>query len=199
LPGPLILIAAFGAAPAPVPAAEPKDNPYASLIGKPAPEIAGDFGLNGKAVKLSDLKGKVVLVDFWAIWCGPCIATFPHLREWNREYKDRGLAILGVTSYYQKFGFDKDTGKLTRPKEGLTKGQEQSMLKDFLTHHKLENRVITLDEDQKKKVNGDYKVRGIPMLVLIDRMGNVCLVKVGSSKANAEATEAMIKRLLAEK
>src|SRR5438067_2346421 len=104
----LSLVAVFGLVPAFAAADEPKkEDPHAALLDKPAPEITGEFGLNGKAVKLSDLKGKVVLVDFWAVWCGPCIATFPHLREWNKEYKDKGLEILGVTSYYEKFGFDK--------------------------------------------------------------------------------------------
>src|SRR4051794_9012960 len=79
------------------------------LIGKPAPEIpAGDVNINGKAMKLSEFKGKVVLVDFWAVWCGPCIAGMPTLREWQDEYKDKGLVILGVTELEGKYGsFDK--------------------------------------------------------------------------------------------
>src|SRR5213082_98709 len=111
----------FALAALPAAAAEEKADPHADLIGKPAPEIPGDFALNGKPTKLADLKGKVVLLDFWAVWCGPCVATFPHLREWNKEYKDKGLEVLGVTSYYEQFGFDKDAGKNTRLKEKLTK------------------------------------------------------------------------------
>ena len=58
------------------------------LIGKPAPQIEGK-DVDGKPVRLSDLKGKVVLVDFWATWCPPCVASFPTLRQLSREYKDR--------------------------------------------------------------------------------------------------------------
>ena len=65
------------------------------MIGKPAPDIEGK-DVDGKPVRLADLKGKVVLVDFWATWCPPCVASFPTLRQLAREYKDRGFAILGV-------------------------------------------------------------------------------------------------------
>ena len=65
------------------------------MIGKPAPEIEGK-DIDGKAVRLADLKGKVVLVDFWATWCPPCVASFPTFRQLSREYKDRGFVILGV-------------------------------------------------------------------------------------------------------
>jgi thiol-disulfide isomerase/thioredoxin len=175
------------------------DDAHADLIGKPAPEITSDHALNGKPVKLSDLKGKVVLLDFWAVWCGPCVATFPHLREWNTEYKDKGLEIIGLTSYYQQFGFDKDAGKLTRAKEKLSAEQERDMLKDFAKHHKLEHRLLVAPQGDLRKVYEEYKVTGIPQAVLIDRKGNVRMVKVGSGPANAQALGEEIKKLIAEK
>lgn len=173
-----------------------EDDSRADLIGKPAPDFKPAFTLNGKPTTLDDLKGKVVLLDFWAVWCGPCIASFPHLKEWDREYKAKGLEIVGVTTYYEKMGFDKDKGKLTRVKEKQTAVQEQDMLKDFAAHHKLLYRLMALPQNEAKMLYKDYKVTGIPQVVLIDRQGIVRLIKVGASKENVRAIQKKIEQLI---
>jgi thiol-disulfide isomerase/thioredoxin len=183
---------------------ETPNDPHAVLIGKSAPEVAADHCLSGKAVKLAELKGKVVLVHFWAVWCGPCVATFPHLRDLNKEYKDKGLEIIGLTSYYERFGFDKGTagsnnGKLKRADNVLTKAQEHEVLKEFATYHRLDHRLMVLNKDDIGKIYKEYGVKGIPQVVLIDRKGNVRMIKVGSGEENAKAIDEMIKTLIAEK
>lgn len=179
--------------------AKQEDDPHKALIGKPAPDFKGEFALNGTPTKLSDLKGKVVLLDFWAVWCGPCTATFPHLREWHKEYKDKDLEIVGLTTYYEKYAFDPKTGTLEEAQQDLSKEQEQKMLKDFAAHHKLEYHLTVLPRKEMDKVSDAYKVEGIPQAVLIDRKGLVRMVKVGAEKENAEDLAKMIKKLIAEK
>ena len=63
---------------------------------KPAPKLELN-DVEGRALHLGDYKGKVVLLNFWATWCAPCRAEMPDLVKWQREYKSKGLQVIGVT------------------------------------------------------------------------------------------------------
>lgn len=85
----------------------PKDAAKNALEGKEPPAlVATEFlNSNGKKISWKDLKGKVVVVDFWTQWCGPCKASVPHVKELIEKYKDKGLVVVGVHS-------DPDTAKM---------------------------------------------------------------------------------------
>ncbi|MGI8978318.1 MAG: redoxin family protein [Pirellulaceae bacterium] len=165
------------------------------LVGKPAAPLADDVKawVNGEPLKDGDLKGKVVLLDFWAVWCGPCIQTFPHLKEWNEKYSDKGLVIVGLTQYYN-FSWNDDTSKAARSKEKVTAEEEHEMLRKFAEHHSLHHRFAVQKEGST--LAEYYAVSGIPHVVLIDQEGKVRLVRVGSGPQNAKDIGDMIEKLL---
>jgi len=67
------------------------------LHGKPAPKLELTQWLNTKGGKAPDTKGKIVVLDFWATWCGPCIASIPKTNKLRKKYADKGVVIIGVT------------------------------------------------------------------------------------------------------
>jgi thiol-disulfide isomerase/thioredoxin len=184
-------------------AGETKDRTsHARLVGKEAPDFTADFAVGGKAIKLSDLKGKVVLVQFWEVRSGDSAATFPKLRDWHKAYKADGLEIVGVTFYNSDFDerltLDKGTGKVKdRPK--ASKETDQALLRDFAAHHKLSHLLVALPKDDALKINDIYVVNGLPQFVLIDRSGVVRMIRVGNREATLTELEAEIKKLLADK
>jgi thiol-disulfide isomerase/thioredoxin len=71
------------------------DEMHNLAVGKPAPEIEG-MSVNDKPMKLSDYRGRVIVLVFWGTWCGPCMAQIPHERELAERFKDQPFALLGV-------------------------------------------------------------------------------------------------------
>jgi thiol-disulfide isomerase/thioredoxin len=156
------------------------------MLGEPAPEIFGvDKWFPGSPTTLANLKGKVVLLDFWATWCGPCFDAFPHFAEWHQDFADKGLVILGVTRYYGHA----EQKTVDEPSEIL-------FLKRFREKHKLPyDFVVTKDQ----QFLWTYGATALPTTVLIDRKGKVRYFETGSSPSRLEEMRSMMLKLLDEK
>lgn len=116
----------------------------------------------GKQVQLSDYRGKVVLLNFWATWCGPCKAEIPWFEEFESKYRTAGLAILGVA-------MDDDGWKAVRP---------------FMSQMKMNYRVMLGDDATASKYGG---VESLPETLLIDRQGRIAARRLGlTSKTRYE-------------
>jgi thiol-disulfide isomerase/thioredoxin len=173
-----------------------------SVLGKAAPDFQPAFAINGNPVKLSDLKGKVVLLAFWEVQSPPCVATFPRLRQWHKTYSPQGLALVGVTfanfEIGQKLGFDRAAGELKRL-EKASKETEQAMLQAYAAHHHLEHLLLVLSGKDALDAFNAYLVNGLPQFALVDRHGVVRMIRVGEDERTTAALEAEFKSLLAEK
>ncbi|MGI9518022.1 MAG: peroxiredoxin family protein [Pirellulaceae bacterium] len=164
-----------------------------NLIDQPAPELGAGLWINGEELSLEDLRGKVVLLDFWAIWCEPCVDAFPDLRRLHDEYADDGLQIAGVTRYYN-FTWDEENQRPSRSADAIAPGEENEVIKLFMEKYELPWPSLVIDKDSQ--VNEDFGVTGIPQVVIIDRQGVIRMIKIGSPEDKFESMETLIKELL---
>jgi thiol-disulfide isomerase/thioredoxin len=138
----------------------------------PAPDVELRSA-DGQALRLTDLKGKVVLVDFWASWCGPCKASFPALDALYKRRHDDGVEVLAVN-------VDEDR----RAAEGFLKERPHAMPVFF---------------DPKGRAPEAFHVAGMPTSYLLDRRGRIRFKHEGYTSATGSAQEREIEVLLAEK
>ncbi len=137
-------------------------------VGKPF--TATLTTLDGKKLNLpADLKGKVVVIDFWAVWCGPCVAEIPHMKELYAKYKDRGVEFVGIS-------LDRDKAKLA----AFVKQRQMGWVHTFSGKG--------WDDPTVRA----YGVRGIPSIWVVGKDG-----KVVSDKARGQLARVLDKALAA--
>lgn len=113
-------------------------------------QVAQNFTLksnNGKNIKLSELRGQVVMLNFWASWCGTCIKQLPALNKFHQQYKDKGFTVLAINIE-------------EKPKKAVRIAQKQKLKMPVLF-------------DTFNHVSRYYSVSSIPVSILIDRDGNI--------------------------
>ena len=147
--------------------------PVWAAAAAPQRKPAADFqltDLNGKPLQLSTLRGKVVLLDFWATWCPPCRAELPHFKELYAAYKAKGLEMIG-----------------------LSVGEKPEVVKPFVQSNGISYPIAIANAKIEQAYGG---IRGIPTTFLIDKQGRIVRSYMGYQEK--QIFEREIKTLLAE-
>jgi thiol-disulfide isomerase/thioredoxin len=141
-----------------------------------APELAAGDWINSQRLKLKDLRGRVVLVEFWTFGCINCRNTLPFVKSWDNRYREKGLTVIGVHS--PEFDDEKNLENLRREVASLG-----------ITYP-----VVT---DNDYQTWNAYKVEAWPTIFLLDKQGRIRWMRVG--EGNYDEAERLIQKLLAEK
>ena len=149
---------------------------YKNSESATAPELASGEWINSEPLKLKDLRGRVVLIEFWTFGCINCRNTLPFVESWHDRYREKGLAVIGVHS--PEFDAEKNVDSL--------RGQVASL--------GIRYPVVT---DNDYQTWNTYKVEAWPTIFLLDKQGRIRWMRVGEGKY--DETERVIQKLLAEK
>ena len=169
LPTPVVPLGPRPAAPTTVPTPKPvkKNRPTYPKIGEMTPEFTLP-DLQGLERHIDEFQGKVVMLNFWASWCGPCRLELPALVEAYETYRDRGFFIIAVNVR-----------------------ERRDQASRFATEWNMSFPILL---DSRGAVSSRYRVRGIPMSVFLDREGTINDIHVGV--INAEQIRTQVERLL---
>jgi len=158
--------------------------PPSSAGGTPAPELTNASWLNAdRPLRLSELRGRVVLLNFWVFTCGNCTRTVPSLVEYDRQYRERGLTIIGIhTPEFPPYAGEHDKGNLVR-----------ALLRQGIAYPNA--------QDNDRRTWDAYGIRYWPSFVLIDKRGIIRYTGYGEFHLNDgdfREWDRRIARLLAE-
>lgn len=148
-------------------------NANAVDVGSSLPECTLKAMENNQGFSLSQSRGKVIYVDFWASWCGPCAKSFPFMNELHQQLKDQGLQIIGIN-------LDENTDDA----------------KAFLAKYPAS---FTVMADVSKQCAKDFDVKAMPSSYIVDRNGVVQQVYLGFRPGEAKELRAVVEKLLNEK
>lgn len=155
-----------------------------TIVGSMAPSLGTERGY-GEFNGLDAWKGKIVIIDFFAHWCGPCKASFPDMKQLYADLHSKGVEIVGVTRYYGYYGQE----------QGLTPDAEFGKMKDFIAEFGLPWPIVFGDNSNFS----NYGVTGIPHVAVIGRDGTVHNIHIGYSKASFVQFRKEIEKMLEEK
>lgn len=156
------------------------NRPPLLSAGTMAPDFTA-LRADGSPVKLSDFRGKIVLIDFWATWCGPCKHAMPHIEQLHQKLSPQGLVVLGVCVWDERSAFD---AWLKKP------GVPTSYLKVFDPVGTSDRK---LPRDQRTNIASRwYSVSGIPTFYVVGKEGDILFGGVGAG----DQTEANLDRAL---
>lgn len=162
-----------------------RDKHYA-LLGETAPEMRDITAwLPNRPTTLEALRGKVVLLDFWATWCGPCIDTFPTLKKLYAAHQKDGFEIVGLTRYY---------GQVNG--ENAPRKAELDSIQKFKKDYDLPYGFAIAD-NQLNQIT--YGATAIPTAVVIDRQGIIRYIESGTNSNREKELEEIVLKILAEK
>ena len=129
------------------------------LIGETAPDISIKTWIKGGPVTLEDLRGRVVLLEFWATWCKPCHEMFPKLKQLHEQESLRGLEITAITRHYMAYRGTEES-----------MAEELQLMRTMVTDHGVSFAVGVAEDEGLQAI---YGANGLPTVVLIDRQGVV--------------------------
>jgi peroxiredoxin len=150
------------------------------LVSKPAPEFTLE-DLQGKKVSLASYKGKAVLLNFWATWCGPCKLETPWLVELRNQYASQGFEVLGISTEGEDLAADDKAGW----------AHDRTLIGKFVTEEKVPYPML-LDGDSLSKAYGGLDA--MPTSFYVDREGTIVAAQMGIT--SKDEVEANIKKAL---